>query len=141
VGQCNTLVNDGPLHDTVHASGPSPAATGGIIEDGLYYEVASEMFGTGQPPGPVGERRRLTMFIAAHTIQSVLWSDADGDMTETVQMTIDDPDSGVMEIAKTCPSSSSAVAFGYSFSGSGPGAVLKLIYPVSPVPVLTLVRQ
>jgi len=150
-GRCHDLVAAGPTHEIVNIAGPAPAPLGGIIEDGLYYETAAQIFDAKEPEGPTGERRRMTMLIEGEILQGVFTqSPADEEVAETDRMIVDDPDAGTaaFTIKKLCPPEPAFgdLVFHYSFVGSGPGATFTIIYPQDITSslgtiVLTLTRQ
>jgi hypothetical protein len=150
-GQCNDLTADGPLHGMVSVDSPAPVPVGGTIEDGLYYETAMQVFGSGGGSVLAGEQRRMTMVIAGSLMQAAFTSSPD-DATqwETDQMTTSpDTDPTAFGIKQLCPGSSSTTpdfALHYSFLGTGPGATFAIFYPEGMTGsgetlVLTLTKQ
>jgi len=155
-GQCNNLDDSlAPLHDEVNVDGPVPVPAGGVIADGLYFESAAELYGTGNSAGPAGSQRRMVMRIAGTAIEAAFFSTSSGDHrleSDTLGPAGADGGVGSIHLTQVClgPSPRTALSadMGYSAVGSGVGATLKLIYPTITIPglgsqtiVLTLIRQ
>jgi hypothetical protein len=149
--RCNDLLVAGPAHVVQGVAGPPPAPLGGIIEDGLYYETAAQIFSDTGNTALVGETRSMTMLITGDILQAVFTDTSSGGPSwQTNQMTFDVPDAGPnsFTLKQLCPEGAkTSSVFHYSFAGSGPGATFTTIYPrVLPdggtdVFVLTLTRQ
>ena len=155
-GQCNNLDDSvAPLHDEVYVDGSVPVPTGGVIADGLYFESAAELYGTGNPAGPANSQRRLVMRIAGTDIEAAYFTSSSGDHrweSDTMGPLAVDAGIGNIHLSQVClgpsPRTALSMDMGYSIMGSGAGAMLKLIYPTITIPglgsqtiVLTLIRQ
>ena len=144
---CNDLVADAPAHDYVYVAGPLPAATGGTIEDGLYYEFSAEVFDPTQASGPSGLQRSVTTLIAGQIWQAAYrFTDTSGTQagTETYLISPAATDAGPAQLTMTraCPADRPmSIPFRFSFAGSGPGATLQIILDGSPSQVFTTTRQ
>jgi hypothetical protein len=144
---CNDLVADAPAHDYVYVAGPLPAATGGTIEDGLYYEYSAEVFDPTGASGRAGAQRTITTLIAGQIWQAAYRvTDLSGTEAGTETYLISPAASGAgpgqLFMTRTCPADRPmSTSFRYSFSGSGPGATLQLIFDGSPPTVYTTTRQ
>ena len=144
---CNDLVAEGPVFDYVYVSDPVPAATGSTIEDGIYYENQAEVFDPTHAGGPSGVQRSLTNVISGQSWQvAYRITDSSGTRTgtETYRISPAPASAGLGQLVMTriCPADQVAtIPFGYSFSGSGPGATLQLILPGPPTTVFTSTRQ
>jgi hypothetical protein len=144
---CNDLVADAPAHDYVYVAGPLPAATGGTIEDGLYYENAAEVFDPTRASGPSDLQRSVTTLIAGQIWQTAYQGTSPSGTepgTETYLISPAAPGAGEGQLVmtRTCPADRSMTTpFRYSFSGSGPGATLQLIFDGPPPLVYTTTRQ
>jgi hypothetical protein len=144
---CNDYVATEPLHDQVYVSAQVPAAMGGTIEDGLYDETLAELVDPARAAGPSGTRRSLTTVIAGQIWQAAYTlTDASGTRagTETylISPAASDAGPGQLVMTRTCPTDQRMTApFGYSFSGSGPGATLQLIFNGTPTAVYTTTQR
>jgi hypothetical protein len=149
--RCNDLLVQGLAHVVQGVVGTPPAPLGGIIEDGLYYETAAQIFSDTGNTTLVGETRTMAMLITGDIQQAVFTDNSSrGSSWQTNQMTFDVPDASPnsFTLKQLCPEAAkTSSVFYYSFVGSGPGATFTTIYPrVLPgggtdTFVLTLTRQ
>ena len=144
---CNDLVADDSVHDYVYVSGQVPAATGGTIEDGLYDESSAEVFDPTHAAGPLGLQRSVRTVIAGQIWQTAYkGTDSNGTQAGTETYVISpaatDAGPGQLVMTRTCPADKQVInPFGYSFSGSGPGATLQIIIYGSPPLVFTTTQK
>jgi hypothetical protein len=144
---CNELTADAPAHDYVYVADPVPAATGGTIEDGLYYENAAEIFDPTRASGPSSTQRSVTNAINGQMWQTAYkGTDPSGTQTGTETYLISPAAAGAgpaqLVMTRLCPTDRQETnPFRYSFSGSGPGATLQIIFDGSPTLVFTMTRQ
>jgi hypothetical protein len=144
---CNDFVAEDSVHDYVYVSGQAPAATGGAIEDGLYDESSAEIFDPTHAAGPSGVRRSLRTVIAGQIWQAAYkGTDSSGTQAGTETYIISpaaaDAGPGQLVMTRTCPADKQMTTpFGYSFSGSGPGATLQIIISGSPPLVYTMTQK
>lgn len=136
-GACNDLISTGPFVSWTFVAAPPPVMTGGVVEPGVYELTKLEMFQGGtsdaSAPSPVAETWRLQPadagFLSAIAMRGLLPDGGVGRVRISARVRVHEDTPLVFSETWTCPADGTlTIGLRYTFTGTGPGATLRLFW-------------
>jgi len=136
-GACNDLVSTGPFVSWTFVPTLPPEMMGGVVELGVYELTKLEMFQGGtsdaSAPSPVAETWRLQPadagFVSAIAMRGLLPDGGVSRVRISARARVHEDTPLVFSETWTCPADGRlTIGLQYTFTGTGPGATLRLFW-------------
>ena len=136
-GACNDLISTGPFVSWTFVPELPPEMTGGVVEPGVYELTKLELFQGGtsdaSAPSPVAETWRLQPadagFLSAIAMRGLLPDGGVGRVRISARVRVHEDTPLVFSETWTCPADGTlTIGLRYTFTGTGPGATLRLFW-------------